>query len=100
MVKQRSRYKYHNHDFKKWLNTTMNKHKIKPEVLAVLSGCNLASIRDWRRGSSLPKIISFWALCRTLAMYEKISPQDIAINVLPFFNEDTRDPHIPIWNTV
>jgi hypothetical protein len=91
------KYRYNGHGFQKWLNKKMNQHNIKPEVLAVLSGCNLASIRDWRRGSSLPKIVSFWAICRTLALYEKVSPQDVAINILPVFDGDTRDPHIPIW---
>ena len=94
MVKK---YKYNGHPFQKWLNTTMHKHNIRPEALAALSGLKLASILDWRRGSSLPKIISFWALCRSIALFENTSAKDVAINVLPHFNQDTRDPNIPIW---
>ena len=94
MVKK---YKHHGHGFQKWLNTTMYKHNIRPEELAALSGLKLASILDWRKGASFPKLISFWALCRTFALYEKTTAQNIAVNVLPFFDKDTRDPHVPIW---
>ena len=96
MVKNK-RYKYHGHGFQKWMNTTMHQHNMRPEELAALSGLKLASILDWRRGASMPKLIAFWALCRAFALYEKTSPQSIAIDVLPYFDSDTRDPNIPIW---
>ena len=96
MVKNK-RYKHHGHPFQKWLNTTMHKHEMRPESLAALSGLRLASILDWRKGASFPKLISFWALCRAVGLYEKTSPQNIALNVLPYFDEDTRDPNVPIW---
>ena len=91
------KYKHHGHPFQKWLNTTMNKHDLRAEVVAVMSGCKLASIHDWKRGASMPKLISFWALCRTFAVIEKTTPDKIAINVLPLFNNDTRDPNQPGW---
>ena len=75
----------------------MNKHDIRPEVVSAMSGIKLASIHDWKRGASLPKLISFWAICRTFAVIEKTSPDKIANNVLPLFNEDTRDPTLPVW---
>tara|TARA_R100000234_G_scaffold65990_1_gene40329 strand:+ start:300 stop:587 length:288 start_codon:yes stop_codon:yes gene_type:complete len=91
------KYKYHGHPFQKWFNTTMHKHNLRPEVVASMSGLNLASILDWRRGASFPKLIGFWAICRTFAVIEKTTPDKIAINVLPYFNDDTRDPNQPVW---
>ena len=80
MVKK---YKYHGHGFQKWLNTTMHKHQIRPEALAAISGLKLASILDWRRGASIPKLIAFWALCRAISQIENSEPEHIANNVLP-----------------
>ena len=92
MVKK---YKHHGHPFQKWFNTTLNKHGVRPEAISAMSGLKLASIHDWKRGASLPKLVSFWALCRTFAVIERTSPS--AINVLPLFNGDTRDPSEPVW---
>tara|TARA_R100001082_G_scaffold32929_2_gene17062 strand:- start:461 stop:751 length:291 start_codon:yes stop_codon:yes gene_type:complete len=94
MVKK---YKHHGHPFQKWLNTTIHKNNIRTEALAAMSGLNHSSILEWRKGASFPKTIAFWALCRSFALIEKTTPQAIASNVLPFFNDDTRDPNIPIW---
>jgi len=91
------KYKHHGHPFQRWLNTSMHKHALKAEVLAALSGCNHASILDWRKGASFPKLIPFWGLCRAFALVERTSPETIANNVLPYFNRDTRDPSTPIW---
>ena len=75
----------------------MNKHNVRPEGIAAMSGIKLASIHDWKRGASLPKLVSFWALCRTFAIIKQTTPNVIATNVLPLFNNDTRDPTLPIW---
>ena len=96
MVKNK-KYKHHGHSFQKWLNTTMHKHDLRPEALAAISGLKQASILEWRKGASFPKLIAFWALCRAIAVIQNSQPETIANTVLPYFNDDTRDPTLPVW---